>query len=294
MVLRRIACVAACALCLPGPLSGQARSEPGETGWFPSSFVVQPVAGARSGVDVSTGPLYVERERPAGTGKVTPEADVSFGYRVPVYRFADAGTDGLALDVGLEAGIVARFALGEGHNGLVNSDFRVAFPFGADFGDWEAQIAPVHVSSHLGDDYLDQTPEFDPGTSSRNGVEADVMYRIDPRLRLIGGVDYNWAAVGVETVGGHLGAAYDPPPTGDGFRPLGSVELRATDYAAGLAVTGSVGLGLRTGSGDLRFGLTGHAGPSDMGQFRRFDERYVGVFIGFVPSIVGRSGDGEG
>lgn len=294
MTFRHTGCALLCALVAPTGLAGQDGGEPGQAGWFPSSFVVQPVAGVRSGVDVSLSPFYVDREPPAGSGDVSPEADVSFGYRVPAYRFADGGPNGPAIDVGVEAGVLARFALGDGHNGLINSDFRVAFPFGFDFGDWEAQLAVVHVSSHIGDDFIEQTPGFDLRSSSRNGVEADLMYRLDLPLRLIGGVDYNWAAVGLETVGGHVGVAYDPmAPVERRLRPLGHFELRVTDYRSGVGVTGEVGFGLLTASGDLRFGLTGHTGPSDMGQFRGFDEQYLGAFVGFVSNVVGRSGDGE-
>jgi hypothetical protein len=271
------------------PLAGQSGA-----GWFPMTFAVQPIAGARSGADIGTGPLLVRRDRPGGSGEFSPEADVAFGYRVPVFRFADGGSGGPAVDLGLEAGVLARFALGDGLNGLVNSDFRVAFPAGADFGDWEASLAPVHVSSHAGDDYISETPGFDRQAVSRNGLEGRVMYHVNAGLRLYGGVDYNWAAVRIEKVGGHIGFAFDPPPgSGRSFRPVGGLEVEATDFTTGPGFTGMAGFALPTGAGDLRLGLTGHTGPSRMGQFRRYDETYVGVFLGFVPSVVVRSGDGE-
>lgn len=264
--------------------------------WLPSDFVVQPIAWVRSGVDIGLGPLFVRRDPPAGSDELSPEADAAFGYRVPVYRISNGRRGGPALDIGVEGGVVARFALGEGTNGLINSDFRVAFPLGADFGAWEAIVAPVHESSHLGDDIIEQTPSLEPVSSSRNGVEATLVRRIDRRLRLFGGLDYNWAAVNVETVGARFGAAFDASPTGRTdrrIRPIGTIELHLSDYTRGPGITGMVGLGLRAGPSDLRLGLTGHVGPSEMGQFRGADEEYFGVFLTFVPAVVGRSADGK-
>ncbi|MFO7588796.1 MAG: DUF1207 domain-containing protein [Gemmatimonadota bacterium] len=282
-------------LVLPGVLAGQAARGGSQEGWFPSTFVVQPQVGARSGVDIGTGPLVARREPPTGSGRSSPEADVAFGYRIPVYRFSDGGSGRPGLDLGLEAGVLARFALGEGLNGLINSDFRVAFPLGVDLGDWEAQLSLVHVSSHVGDDYIERTPGFDPHASSRNGAEADLMYRVGPGLRLSVGSDYNWAAAGVETVRARLGAEYDPVGRdGRRVRPIGTLELEVSDYTTGLGATGMAGVGIRTGSGDLRFGLIGHTGPSQMGQFRGVDEEYVGVFLIVVPGNVTQSGSGAG
>lgn len=264
-------------------------------GWFPSSFTVQPIAWARSGVDIGLGPLFVRRDPPSGDSELSPEADATFGYRVPLYRFSDGAAGRPALDIGLEGGVISRFALGEGANGLINSDFRVAFPVGADFGAWEAILALVHESSHFGDDYIEQTPGFEQKSSSRNGAEATVVHRADSRLRLFGALEYNWAAVNVETVGARMGAAFDASPSGTAddrrVRPIGMIELHVSDYTQGPGVTGMIGVGFRAGRSDLRLGLTGHVGPSEMGQFRTADEEYFGVSLTFVPAVVARSGD---
>lgn len=308
IVVRRVSIVLAMALSLAAgpPLAnaqtlapdqqdvGPSTSSPPSDDWLPSEFVVQPVAWARSGVDIGLGPLFVRRDAPSGSDELSPEADAAFGYRVPVYRISDGRDGGLALDVGLEGGVISRFTLGGGENGLLNSDFRVAFPVGADFGTWEATLALVHESSHFGDDYIDRTAMFEQKSSSRNGAEAVLIHRVDRRLRLFGAVDYNWAAVNVETVGARLGAAFDASSHGTTddarVRPIGTVELHVSDYTRGPGITGMVGIGLRAGPSDLRLGLTGHVGPSEMGQFRDVDEEYFGLFLTFVPAVVGRSG----
>ncbi|MGD8496686.1 MAG: DUF1207 domain-containing protein [Gemmatimonadales bacterium] len=280
----------AAALAIPSELPAQDHG----ARWFPDAFVVQPVAGSRTGIDIGTGPLLVRRDAPAGNGEYSAEADAAFGYRVPVYRFRDDTGGGPALDLGLEGGVIARFALGGGLNGLLNSDFRIAFPFGADFGDVETTLALVHVSSHAGDDFIAATPSFEPKAVSRNGIEARAFLHLGRALRLMGGADYNWAAVRIESVAGHLGLAFDPPADGRArVRPVARIELAASDYTTGPGITGTAGLALPTGAGELRFGVTGHAGPSQMGQFREYDEEYVGVFLGFVPGIVARSADAD-
>lgn len=275
------------ALAVPGDLTAQDHGGR----WFPDAFVVQPVVGARTGTDIGTGPLLVRRDAPAGSGEYSAEADAAFGYRVPIYRFRGGTDGGTALDLGLEGGAIARFALGDGLNGLLNSDFRVAFPFGADFGGVETTLALVHVSSHAGDDFIEATSAFEPKAVSRNGLEARVFLRLGSGLRLTGGADYNWASVRIESVAGHLGLALDPAGGRTGVRPVGRIEIAVSDYTTGPEITGSAGLALPTGAGDLRFGVTAHAGPSPMGQFRTYDEEYVGVFLGFVPGVVARSAD---
>jgi hypothetical protein len=278
-----------------GEATGQdvARSKSDDgSGWFPRTFVVKPLANTRSGVDIGTGPLLVRRDPPVGLGDYRSEADASLGYRVPVYRFRTAGQDGPGLDIGIEAGVLSRFALGLGDekNGLINSDFRIAFPIGLDFGAWEGALVPVHVSSHIGDDFIVEHPEIRPGASSRNGVELALMYSLEPGLRLFGEADYNWSTVAVERVGARFGVDIDPPAfRGRRWRPTGAVELHVSDITSGPGVTGTLGMALRTGTGDVRLGLTGHVGPSEMGQFRRFDEEYFGLFLTFVPDVILRS-----
>jgi len=266
-------------------------TEETSTGWFPGSLVVRPLAAGFSGVDIAGAPLIVRRDAPAGSENVSPEAGVGFGYRLPIFRLRDGRGGGPALDVALEAGVKARFALGEGANGLQNADFRVAIPVGARAGRWESTLALVHVSSHLGDNFLEQNPDFEPGAISRNGFEALVLYGIVPDLRIFGGGTYNFATAGVETFAGRFGLDYDPKPGTPGtVRPLGTFEARITDLTARWSFDALAGVGLRTGPGEIRLAVTAHTGPSSMGHFRRFDERLVGVMISVFPGVVARSG----
>jgi hypothetical protein len=200
--------VVAAGVAVAHPLHAQqagAGAQETSSGWFPSSLVVRPLVANSSGVDIAGAPMLVRRDAPAGSENVSPEAEVGFGYRLPVFRIRDARNGGPALDLALEAGVKARFALGEGANGLLNSDFRVAVPVGARSGRWEGVLSLVHVSSHLGDNFIEQNPDFEGGAISRNGFEAMVLYGIVPDVRVFVGGDYNFATAGVETVAGRFG-----------------------------------------------------------------------------------------
>lgn len=270
----------------------RARDDTEETsvGWFPGSLVVRPLVSGSSGVDIAGAPMFVRRDAPAGSENVSPEARVGFGYRLPVYRFRDGHTGGPALDLALEAGVKARFALGDGANGLQNSDFRVAVPLGARSGRWEGILSLVHVSSHLGDNFIEQNPDFESGAVSRNGFEAMALYGIVPDLRVFVGGDYNFATAVVETFAGRFGLDFDPRLGRPGtIRPIGTFEAMITDLTQRWSFDALAGIGVRTGPGELRFAVTAHTGPSSLGHFRRVDERFVGVMISVIPGVVARS-----
>jgi hypothetical protein len=269
------------------PLSAQQA----DIGWFPGSLVVRPLVASSSGVDISGVPMFVKHDAPAGSGDVSPEAQVGFGYRLPVFRFLDGSDGGPALDVSLDAGVRSRFVLGDGANGLLNADFTVAVPVGARQGRWEGSLALVHVSSHLGDNFISQNPAFEQRSISRNGFEALALYGVVPDLRVFVGGGYNFATAGsVETLAGRLGIDYDPPSGRPGtVRPLGTFEATITDLNVRWAASILAGIGVRTGPGELRLAVTAHTGPSAMGHFRRVDENYVGFMISVVPGVVTRS-----
>jgi hypothetical protein len=281
----------ACGVC--HPLHAQQKLEDGGSGaeLFPPTLVVRPLLGGPYRIAIGGGPIWVERDPPGGSGSVSPEADVAFGYRLPVYRFLDH-PDGLAIDLAIEGGLDARFALGQGHNGLINSDFLAGIPMGFRFDrGWEASFALVHVSSHLGDNVIEQTPEIELTRVSRNGVEATVVRRVVSGLRAYVGGVYNFATASTEEVAGRLGLNLDRM-AGDprGMWPIGSIDLEITDLTESVSMDVIIGLGLRTGAGALQLGITGHLGPTGMGQFRSLDEEYVGLFLRVVTGVVARSG----
>jgi hypothetical protein len=282
------------ALIAPCPLGAQDEPPEKETSAriFPPTLVVRPLLGGPYRIDIGGGPIWAKRDPPAGSGNLSPEADVAFGYRLPVYRFRDGRDGGPAVDLAIEAGLDARFALGHGYNGLINSDFRAGMPIGMRFdGSWEATFALVHVSSHLGDNILEISPSIELKRVSRNGVEATVLRRIRGGLRAYLGGVYNFATADTEEFAGRLGLNLDRMAGDPRWAwPMGSLDLELTDLTERLAADASVGIGIRTGSGALQVGLAAHLGPSSMGQFRTVDDDYFGLFLRVVTPVVAQSG----
>lgn len=277
----------------PNPIHAQQGSEDGGSGaeFFPPTLVVRPLLGGPYRIAIGGGPIWAERDPPGGSGNTSPEADVTFGYRLPVYRFLDH-PDGLAIDLAIEGGLDARFALGQGHNGLINSNFLAGIPLGFRFDrGWEASFALVHVSSHLGDNVIEQTPAIELTRVSRNGVEVTVIRRVASGLRAYLGGVYNFATASTEEFAGRLGLNLDRM-AGDprGMWPIGSIDLEITDLTERFSMDVILGLGFRTGAGALQLGITGHVGPTGMGQFRSLDEQYIGLFLRVVTGVVARSG----
>jgi len=284
--------VAMCATSGPARAQQDSTGVSSDTGLFPSALVVRPLIGGPYANDIGGGPIWARRDPPSGSGNLSPEADVSFGYRLPLYRFLDGANGGPALDLAVEAGLDARFALGHGQNGLINADFRAALPVGMRFSrSWEATFALAHVSSHLGDNLLEQAPDLELKRISRNGLEGTVIRRVVGGLRAYVGSVYNFATTGTEDFALRAGLNFDrmagdPRPTWF----VGSLDLQWTDLVERVSVDAGAGIGIRTGAGELQLGLTGHVGPSGMGQFRTQDEKYFGLFLRVVPGVVARSG----
>lgn len=268
------------------------NTAPESSRWFPSGLVVRPLIGSPARVDIGGGPMAVKRDSSIVPADYSPEADVAFGYRLPLLRLRDGSEGGPALDLSVEGGLVARFALGSGHNGLINSDFRAAFPLGMRFGArWEGIISLAHVSSHLGDNLLEQEPITELKRVSRNGIEATALYRVAGGLRAYVGGDYNFSTARTETWAGRFGVNLDREPDAtDSHWLLGSADVAVNDMTDKLSFSARAGVGLKTGSGELRFGVTAHHGPSEMGQFRTAEETFIGAFLSVVPGAASRSG----
>lgn len=271
--------------------AGSTTSSP----WFPSTLVVRPLIDGPTKIGIGGGPIFSRRDPPSGSGNRSPEADVAFGYRLPLYRWGgdreSADDDGTLVDLSIEAGLQARFALGQGHNGLINSDFRVALPLGARFGPrWEAILALAHVSSHLGDNLLEQEPTPELQRVSKNGLEGTVIYRIVGGLRGYWGVDWNLDHTRTEQFAARFGLDLDRPPELRGSPwPIGSIDFGITDLADRLSASAIAGVGFGTGAGELRLALRAHTGPAPMGQFRTVDETWFGLFLDLVPGVVAHS-----
>ena len=170
----------------------------------------------------------------------------------------------------------SRFDL-EGHgNEFIEVHYRVALRLRARWRGLEARVAAYHVSSHLGDEFLERTGR-DPISTSREGLELLAAVRPVPDLRIYGGPGLVLrSTAGLDPGTARLGAEWRPADRRWGpFRPYAAGELLLRDEL-GWEPTASTEAGLAFG-GRYRLALMVGAGPSRAEQFFRQDETLWGL-----------------
>ncbi|MCI0382400.1 MAG: DUF1207 domain-containing protein [Chlamydiae bacterium] len=129
--------------------------------WFPQSTVLFPplVADPRQ---VVYSAAYRFGDRVIGTQAIA----VSLGDDFPIFRWRNVGRWHGDLQIGIEAGIWSVFNFKDIHkkNGqyceLVNTDYYLGLPLTYAFDRWAFRFRIYHVSSHLGDEFLVNHPQF--------------------------------------------------------------------------------------------------------------------------------------
>ena len=254
-----------------------------ELQWFPDSLLVIPLRAAPREVRTAAGPLAVDRD--GGTQFGTFEVATDLGFRLPFVRILPRNHRRLGLDVGLEAGIFARFSSESSSLGLLETDWRAGVPLSLQSPSWDVRLGWVHVSSHLGDDFLSEIPDTPIiRNSSKDGFELLLARRFD-RLRLYTGGDWNYRVTpNVETFAGRVGLELTPSePGGSRVQPHFAINLEITDLTSRLAVTGEAGVRFRMRTVALSLNVIAHSGPSPMGHFRTVDEQSIGVTVSVIP-----------
>jgi len=173
-------------------------------------------------------------------------------------------------------GAFSRFDL-EGHgNEFVEVDYRVSLRLRARWRGLEARMALYHVSSHLGDEFLERTGRS-PISTSREGLELLAAVRPVPTLRIYGGPGLVLrSTAGLDPGTARLGAEWRPEDRRWGpFRPYAAGELLLRDEL-GWEPTASTEAGLAF-AGRYRLALMLGAGPSRAEQFFRRDEALWGL-----------------
>lgn len=176
----------------------------------------------------------------------------------------------------IAGGAFSRFDL-EGHgNEFVEVDYRVALRLRARWRGLEARMAFYHVSSHLGDEFLERTGRT-PISTSREGLELLAAVRPVPTLRIYGGPGLVLrSTAGLDPGTARLGAEWRPEDHRWGpFRPYAAGELLFRDEL-GWEPTVSTEAGLAF-AGRYRLALMLGAGPSRAEQFFRQDEALWGL-----------------
>lgn len=129
--------------------------------WFPQSTVLfQPlIANPR---EVTYSVAYRGGDRVVGKKAIC----ISMGDNFPIYRWTNVFPWCGDLQIGIEAGIWSPFNFDNVPrvNGtcceLFNTDYILGFPLDYAVDRWSFRIMPYHISSHLGDEFLVNHPQF--------------------------------------------------------------------------------------------------------------------------------------
>lgn len=277
---------------------GVAGGEDGGTEWFPDSTAFAPLLAAPGEVRLRGSFVVTDRDAPPGGDfeGASVEAEVVVGHRMGVLRFQREEEGRPEVTLGFEVGVFTRFHMETPEKDLVNADFRVGAPLSLRKGPWEGRLTLLHVSSHLGDDFVNR---FDPPPRqvTRDGFELLVARRLLPALRAYAGGEWNFHVnPGVERTAARAGLEWDPAPEGGapatrsgagtgGLRawPFAAAGFRLTSTTERVAGTGAAGLALRVEGVTLRLEARGHFGPSPLGQLRDRDEEFLGLGLRVEP-----------
>ena len=220
-------------------------------------------------------------------------ATASFGGEVGVLRWTRA--DGRILELSATGGMSAAFDMGARSNDLMSEDYLVGFPVSMRAGRAAIRVTPLHVSSHLGDEFAEHA---DRPRTHVTWEALDLLLALDiPGGRLYaGGVARAAGEPGTlrplgGTIGGELRRAACASCAGGRVAAawVGALDAR-TGSVRGTPVGWSVRAGLELaearGASDARRVLllaSGYAGPAPLGQFASEYVRSVGLGLVVVP-----------
>jgi hypothetical protein len=273
-----------------GDSAALATSVPAETPasasrWFPSGATFEPLMVAPREVHLRGSLVGVSRSGDNDYGGTRLEAEVGLAYRTNIFRLSPGGQDRPVVDLGFEVGLFSRFFLEEIRRDLIHADYRVGAPLSLAVQDWEARLTLLHISSHLGDDYLRR---FDLTTTrtAQDGFELFVARRVGADLRIYGGGFAHFHVSGggpSRAIQG--GFEWNPVPAGNrtALWPFVAAHFSKLKDIDGIAGTGAAGVGMRVGATVLQWEVRGHFGPSPMGQFYTTTENLLGIGVRVIP-----------
>lgn len=278
-----LAASALLAACVPTSAAAQAQSRP-DAGPAASDTVAPAPdppfpAPLSSPLEPRTrlAPVHAEREERSGwIGLV--DLGEAFPFHLAGARNATArdGPRPPRLLGEVAGGAFSRFDLEEHGNEFVEVHFRVGLRLRGRWRGLDARLELHHVSSHLGDEFVERTGRT-PVSTSREGVELLVGAEPGPDTRIYGGPGYVLrSTAGLDPATGRLGAEWRPDrPRWGPFRPYASAEAFAWEET-GWEPTLSAEAGLAF-AGRYRVAVLLGAGPTRAEQFLPADERLWGL-----------------
>ena len=159
--------------------------------WFPqSTLVYQPMVADPRNPGNSVGYRWGDEV----IGKQVVE--VSLGDVFPIFRWREvfSAKGDLQFDiVGCAWSLFKMFPTNSPENEwaeLVNTDFLLALPLTYAFDRWSFRLQPYHISTHLGDEFLDRRPGYKRVNPSMEAVDFFTAYQIAEGFRVYGGLGW--------------------------------------------------------------------------------------------------------
>ncbi len=213
-------------------------------------------------------------------------AEIALGEDFPVVGY-DAGDAG-KMDLGLEPAVFGLFNLDALSHDLVNADYRIGLPTDYRIGGFSARASVYHQSSHLGDEFLLDTP-VQRINLSYEPVQLRLSYEVTS-FRVFAGAE---RIVHTETPlapwSAEQGAEFlsQTAVLGDALRPVAALYVREreeTGWRPSVSVRAGVELASPKGSRRrIDFLLEYYRGDDPNGQFQaeRIETFGVGLHVFF-------------
>ncbi len=112
--------------------------------------------------------------------------DVSLGNTMGIYRWLDVWGGQLQIEV--EGAVWVCFDPLHNSSPLLNADYYGGIPITYSVGPWAFRLRGYHISSHIGDEFLLNHPEFDRRNPSAEYLDFYASYYPTDDIRLYGGI----------------------------------------------------------------------------------------------------------
>jgi hypothetical protein len=115
---------------------------------------------------------------------------VSFGDTLPIYRWVDLWYFRGDLQLELEGGVWAIFDPLHESSPLIDADYYVGVPVTYVWDNWAIRLRGYHVSTHIGDEFLLNHPNFKRLNPSIEAFDLFVSNQFTRDIRLYGGIGW--------------------------------------------------------------------------------------------------------
>jgi hypothetical protein len=115
---------------------------------------------------------------------------VSFGDILPIFRWCDIWYFRGDLELGIEGAVWAIFDPLHESSPLIDADYYVGFPISYSFGSWAFRLRGYHISTHIGDEFLLNHPNFNRKNPSIEVFDFFISKQLTKDIRLYCGIGW--------------------------------------------------------------------------------------------------------